>query len=324
MNLKKLWLENIRFKYGLGNTYYAYENDIDSFMTFLITSGEGEIRPQQNGGQNEGEGEGQNNQTQESDIQELIKQGNIRQIRSWLAWLKMKNFSSTTIARKLSAVRSFYKFLNRNNYQIDQAIFTLKTPRKPKSIPKSMTIDQIEKTLESTEHTNEEKWVSARNRAIIMLAFCQGLRISEILSLTKLQLEQDYIRIKGKGAKERILPWLEAAKISVKDYLSSISFDLANEDPIFRGVKGSILCRTYVNKILNQLSDRFNLPSHISPHAFRHSFATHLLENGADLRVIGELLGHASLSTTQIYTKTNMAHLRLAHSKAFNTKSHLS
>ncbi len=347
MQLKKLWLENIILKYGIGNTHEAYQNDINSFISFLISKGEGEIYEDNDKHQDlkaqaveEKDEEilghqyhqneidckdvgykktiARHEQEIDKNLEALLLSVNIRHIRSWLAYLKNLNLSSSSIARKLSSIRSFYKFLLRNNYNIDEDIFALKTPKKPKSIPKSMTNEQIDQILSALESRSLEKWIIARDKAIILLAYCEGLRISEILLLTKEHVAQDYLRIKGKGMKERILPWLNSAKEATIEYLSLNPFDIKDNEPIFRGIRGAKIGRTQFNKILIDLRQSFNLPDHLTPHAFRHSFATALLENGADLRAIGELLGHTSLSTTQIYTKTSVAHLKLAHKKAFD------
>ncbi|MDX1917400.1 MAG: tyrosine-type recombinase/integrase [Rickettsiaceae bacterium] len=308
MNLKILWLDNISIKYGPYNTHEAYASDIDSLISFLINNGE-------NDSNSELAPEDKDSVNLDEEISNLLLSVNIRKLRSWLAYLRSLNLLPSTIGRKLSAIKTFYKFLRLRNYKIDEAIFTLRSPRSPKAIPKSLNLDQINKTLENIEHKHYA-WITARNKAIIMLAFGQGLRISEILSLDKSQLEQEYIRVRGKGSKERILPWLEFAKKEVKAYVSLVPFELKAGESIFRGEKGAKLARTYVNKILARLGDKLNI-ANLAPHAFRHSFATGLLENGVDLRTIGELLGHVSLSTTQIYTKTSIAHLRTAHSKAF-------
>lgn len=131
-------------------------------------------------------------------------------------------------------------------------------------------------------------------------------------------MNSSVIKIKGKGGKERIIPLLEIVKNAIEEYLAKLPYEIDETEAIFLGKNGKPLKRTYFNKILINIRRKLNLPEHLTPHAFRHSFATHLLENGADLRVIQELLGHVSISTTQCYTKTNIAHLKKAHQNAFD------
>lgn len=290
-NIALDWLESIKVRYSSDHTYISYRNDIVSFIEFL-TSYNSEIP-----------------------VQDAIIGSDIRTLRSYLASLKGKNYSASSIARKLAAIKNFYKFLIRKKYNIDQSIFALKSPKKPKSLPKSLTKEQTMISIE--EIGDDEHWVELRNKAILLLLYGSGLRISEAFSITKDHLNSEVIRIKGKGDKERIVPWLEITKKAVQDYLDNVPYILENNQPIFFGKRGKTLIKSEVGRILVNLRRRLNLPEHVTPHAFRHSFATHLLENGADLRVIQELLGHSSLSTTQVYTKTNIHHLKKAHSNAF-------
>ncbi|MDX2050421.1 MAG: tyrosine recombinase XerC [Rickettsiaceae bacterium] len=291
-DLQKLWLDNLRIKNESKHTYNAYKNDIHSFLEFLKNA------------------EGANDK-------DKILLVDIRVIRSWLAYLKNQNLSSASIARKLAAIKSFYKFLSIKDFQIDASIFTIKTPKKTKSVPRSLNLDQINGTIEGLLEEHEEEWMNLRNRAVVILAYAQGLRISEILSITKKQINDRYLKIVGKGSKERIVPWLDISLSSLRTYIKNIPYDISEDMPIFLAKKGGLLHASQIRQILINLRKRLNLPEHTTPHAFRHSFASHLLENGADLRVIQELLGHASLSTTQVYTKTTISHLQNAHQKAF-------
>jgi integrase/recombinase XerC len=149
-----------------------------------------------------------------------------------------------------------------------------------------------------------------------MLIYASGLRISEALSITQNHLKSEYIIIKGKAAKERMVPWIEEAKIAIMNYLAKLPFALDNGEPIFRGEKGKVLSTGVFSRQLISLRRSLGLPEHTSAHAFRHSFATHLLESGADLRSIQELLGHSDLSATQRYTKVNIEHLTKSYNKA--------
>ncbi len=288
------WLDSIKHIYQSEHTYISYKNDIDSFLSFL---------DEYNGGQ--------------TDIDTIISV-DIRCLRSYLASLKSKDYASSSIARKLATIKNFYKFLIRKKHNIDHSIFAIRSPKKLRTIPKALTLEQTSISIDSSSSEIDENWVVLRNKAIIILIYSAGLRISEALSITKNHLISDVIRIKGKGNKERIVPWLDISKNAIKEYLDELPYNLNQDEPIFLGKRGKVLKQNYFNTILIKMRRTYNLPEHITPHAFRHSFATHMLENGADLRVIQDLLGHASLSTTQIYTKTNIAHLKKAHKNAFD------
>ncbi len=292
-NLIAEWLKRLTIRSSSPHTLESYRNDISYYVAFL------------------------RDYDSEKTIEKAIFAADIRTIRSYLAKLKLENYKASSISRKLASIKNFYKFLLRKNYDIDQSIFSLKSPKKDKNIPKSLSHVQTFTAIEDEEILGEE-WVILRNRAIMLLLYGAGLRISEALSITKSHLNSDMLKIKGKGGKERIVPLLEIVKNGIEEYLAKLPYKIGMEDKIFLGVRGKPLKQTYFNKILINLRRKLNLPEHLTPHAFRHSFATHLLENGADLRVIQELLGHVSLSTTQMYTKTNISHLKKAHEKAFD------
>jgi len=254
--------------------------------------------------------------------EEIFFKADIRTIRSWLAHLKSKQYTATSVARMLASAKNFYRYLLREGYTIDQSIFVLKGPKLPKTLPRALSQEDTQIALNNIEELEaNEEWIIARNRALLILIYASGLRISEALSLTRGQLNSEVIRIIGKGGKERIVPWLESAKLAIGEYLNKVPYLITANDKIFLGAKGKQLQARIFNRVLLKLRRQCNLPEHLTPHAFRHSFATHLLEEGADLRIIQELLGHASLTTTQRYTKTNIAHLRAAYTKVFNQDS---
>ncbi len=287
------WVKSLAIRSSSSHTVESYLNDLNYYIAFL------------------------REYDSEKTIENAILSADIRTIRSYLAKLKIENYKSTSIARKLASIKNFYKFLLRKNYEIDQSIFSLKSPKKAKNIPKSLNQEQTFSAIDD-ECEGDEEWIVLRNKAIMMLLYGCGLRISEALSITKSHLNSSIIKIKGKGGKERIIPLLEIVKNAIEEYLAKLPYDISETETIFLGTRGKPLKQTYFNKILINLRRKLNLPEHLTPHAFRHSFATHLLENGADLRVIQELLGHVSLSTTQCYTKTNIAHLKKAHQNAFD------
>jgi integrase/recombinase XerC len=274
------------------HTTIAYQQDLQNFLNFASSY---------NGG-----------------ILELSNLLDIKlsNIRAWLTQRKNDNFEYSSSARALSSIKSFYKFIEKTKGYTVSALTTVKGPRLKKPLPKALNIDQTMKAVSNIEILSEEDWVGARDKALLILIYCTGLRISEALSLTKNDLGSDYIKITGKGKKQRIVPLLILAQESIEKYLSQLPFNIANDEPIFRGEKGNVLQANVFNKKLINLRRMLGLPEHASPHAFRHSFATHLLGQGADLRVIQELLGHESLSTTQRYIKVDTERLLKVYNNA--------
>ncbi|KAJ6644833.1 Tyrosine recombinase XerC, partial [Pseudolycoriella hygida] len=246
-----------------------------------------------------------------------LKLVDIRLIRSWLAKRQQTKYVAASNSRSLSAIKNFYKYLEKVHNISCQSIFTIKNPKKANTLPKALSRDD---SIISIEHINlfaDVEWVELRNKALLVLIYAAGLRISEALSLTKLHVQNpEYIKIIGKGNKERLIPWLPAARQLIEKYLNKLPYSINDYDPIFRGKLGKKLQAPVFNRELIKLRRFYSLPEHLSAHSFRHSFATHLLENGADMRSIQELLGHKSLSSTQRYTKINLQHLQNAYNNA--------
>ena len=240
--------------------------------------------------------------------------------RAFLSALDQAKTGARSRARKLSSLKSFYRFLRREEFASNEAIERIAGPRfrspPPRPIPSvaaSAAIDQM-----SDEPL---AWVSARDTAIALLLYGAGLRISEAISLTGSDLGQgDVLTISGKGNKQRRVPLLPVIKEALDDYLSKVPFALPADDAIFRGVRGGPISPRIIQRKMKTVRDMLGLPASATPHALRHSFATHLLKEGADLRTIQELLGHASLSTTQRYTEVDERHLvdtfKRAHPRA--------
>ena len=241
-------------------------------------------------------------------------------IRSWMANRKSDGYMNVSTARSLAAVKNFYKFLHKYKGFEISSVLVAKNPKKTKPIPKALTSEEARFTLDNLGIAAKNSWIKSRNEALMMLIYACGLRISEALSITKEQINlaiaTGSLKILGKGSKERIVPILDIACKYIEDYLKLLPFALENDDAIFRGERGKILQPAIVRKNLMAVRRALMLPEHLTPHAFRHSFATHLLENGADLRSIQELLGHASIATTQIYTKVNTKKLLDAYQKS--------
>ncbi|MDG1436218.1 MAG: tyrosine recombinase XerC [Rickettsiaceae bacterium] len=240
-----------------------------------------------------------------------------RLIRSWLSDRHTNNYGPASNARGLSSIKSFYKFLEKTHDIHCHAVFIAHSPKKPKTLPKALSQEETQISLNNIEMLGDEEWIHLRNKALLTLIYASGMRISEALSITKNHLKNtEFIKITGKGNKERLIPWIGAVRLLVQKYIDKLPYSLEDNDPIFLGKRGAPLQRAVFNRELIYLRRTLGLPEHLSSHAFRHSFATHLLENGANLRSIQDLLGHQSLSTTQTYTKINQTHLQSVYNKA--------
>ncbi|WP_342170054.1 tyrosine recombinase XerC [Rickettsia endosymbiont of Seladonia tumulorum] len=252
---------------------------------------------------------------------DYIRAADIRLMRSWLAKRKCDNFVTSSIARGLSAIKNFYKFLEKTAELHNHVVFSIKSPKKSKLLPKALSEEEVNISLDHIEEYGNSQWIEIRNKALLVLIYASGLRISEALSITKLHLQNlEFIKIMGKGGKERVIPWLAIARNLITEFLEKLPYELKDDEPIFRGKQGKKLQPPVFNQELIKLKRFYGLPEHLSAHSFRHSFASHLLENGADLRSIQELLGHKSLSTTQSYTKTSIKHLETAYVTAHPIK----
>lgn len=229
--------------------------------------------------------------------------------RSWLARRLADDLEPSSTARALSAVRSFYRFLAKREKIENAAITHLRTPKKPKSLPRALSQPQVTTALEGTL-SGDASWIGRRDHALLMLIYGTGLRISEALSITRAQAESgDAIIITGKGNKQRMVPLLPVVRRYLAEYISAYPGTLAANEPIFRGEHGKALNPGVFQKKLRDIRRAFGLPESATPHAFRHSFATHLLHNGADIREIQELLGHETIATTQRYTAVDSSYL---------------
>ena len=241
------------------------------------------------------------------------------EIRAWLANLRQGDqpLSPRSLSQALSAIRTFHKFLDRRLDTPNAAIALVRGPRVVPSAPRPVSEDQAAGLLaEPAFDPDRDDWEVSRDQAVLTLLYGCGLRISEALGLTPRQAEDPVLSITGKGNKTRLVPLLPVAKAAMAQYRELCPFALSPSEPMFRGVKGGPLNARNIQLLIARLRGALGLPETATPHALRHSFATHLLANGADLRVIQELLGHASLSTTQVYTEVNRAHLLAQYRKA--------
>ena len=238
--------------------------------------------------------------------------------RSFMARRRKAGVESRTLARQLSAIRSFFRFAERNGHFRNAALLLLRSPKLAHSVPKPLSIAAAARVAHGdVPYTDETpKWVEARDRAVLTLLYACGLRISEAIGLTLNQSKSNPLVITGKGGKTRIVPVLSLVREVLDGYIALCPFSLKPNEPMFRGVRGRPLNARNIQLLIETMRGALNLPDTATPHALRHSFATHLLGNGADLRVIQELLGHASLSSTQIYTEVDRAHLLEQYRKA--------
>lgn len=241
----------------------------------------------------------------------------ISDMRSWMANERGRGLSARSLARALSAVKTFYGWLaDREGFE-PTAVMSTRAPKFQKKLPRPLSEDAAPALLSHVELQAQTPWVAARDVAVVTLLYGCGLRISEALNLKAKEAPlPEVLRILGKGGKERIVPVLPAARDAVNAYMDQIPFDLPADGALFRGVRGRQLSPRQIQKVMEQSRMQLGLPASATPHALRHSFATHLLSAGGDLRSIQELLGHASLSTTQAYTAVDTAHLMEAYTKA--------
>lgn len=245
-----------------------------------------------------------------------------RDFRAFLAARRREGASSRTLSRGLSAIRMFFRFLDRKGIVKNDAVQAITSPKLPHSVPKPLTVNKamdLANDPSAGAAPDAPDWVIARDTAVLTLLYGSGLRISEALGLNRNEAPEagrDILRIKGKGGKERAVPVLPVALEAIARYLKLCPFALAPNGPLFIGVKGKRLSPRIIQLLMARLRGAFGLPDTATPHALRHSFATHLLGHGADLREIQELLGHASLSTTQIYTEVDTAYLMKVYKDA--------
>lgn len=242
--------------------------------------------------------------------------------RAWLAARGREKLTAASTARALSVLRSFFRFLERRGLASNSAIALLRSPKLPHSVPKALTAGEALEAVDAVADLSDEPWIARRDTALLALLYGAGLRLGEALSLNLGDLprakagETSSLTITGKGRKQRVVPILPAVRQAIEDYVRIAPFAGEREGPLFRGARGARLHPRLVQLRLQQLRPLLGLPETATPHALRHSFATHILAGGGDLRAIQELLGHASLSTTQRYTDVDAAALLSVYDKA--------
>ncbi len=237
--------------------------------------------------------------------------------RSFMAMRRSAGIQSRSLARQMSAIRSFFRYAERNEIFKCAALAAVRAPKIAHSIPRPLPEISARRVAAADVFESDEPWVKARDAAVLTLLYGCGLRISEALALTPKQVQSNPLVIIGKGGKTRMVPMVKAAEAAIAEYIKFCPLALSPNEVLFRGVKGGALSPRIIQLVMERMRGALNLPDTATPHALRHSFASHLLGNGADLRVIQDLLGHASLSSTQIYTEVNKTHLLEQYRKAF-------
>lgn len=242
-------------------------------------------------------------------------------MRAFAASERARGLGARSLARRLSATRSFIRWMSdRHGFDASKALAT-RAPKFTRSLPRPLAIQQAQDLLDLAETSHSSPWIAARDTAALTLLYGSGLRISEALALNGADWPlREALTIRGKGGRERQVPVLPVAREAIAQYLRLCPFALQADAPLFRGARGARLSASVLDKTMRLMRQQLGLPPTATPHALRHSFATHLLAAGGDLRTIQELLGHASLSTTQVYTGVDNAHLmavyRAAHPRS--------
>ena len=237
--------------------------------------------------------------------------------RAYLAHRRQAGLGNASVQRLLSAIRTLYRYMERRWDVNNSAIALIKGPRRKASVPKALSVSGAREAVGTVLDPRRPAWISARNAAVLSLAYGAGLRMGECMGLDADILPLgETLMVVGKGGKSRLVPILPALREAVSHYAELCPFDLAPGSALFRGAKGGRLDARLIRAEMQHLRGALGLPDTATPHALRHSFATHLLAGGGDLRTIQQLLGHASLSTTQRYTAVDAARLREVHAAA--------
>ncbi|MCD2359076.1 tyrosine recombinase XerC [Sulfitobacter mediterraneus] len=288
------WLSQQRALKGAAeNTLTAYQGDVAEFLAFMTV--------------HKGDAQGLG----------ALSKITISDMRSWMAQTRSGDVGPRSMARKLSSVKAFYRWLSEREGFEPTAVLSTRSPKFTKKLPRPLAVDAAKALLDCVEIQSDRPWVSARDVAVLTLLWGCGLRISEALGLRGADAPlPDVLRIVGKGGKERVVPVLPAAQAAVAEYLRLCPHMQSDEAPLFRGIRGGALGARAIAQVMADARMQLGLPATATPHAMRHSFATHLLDAGGDLRAIQELLGHASLSTTQAYTAVDTARLMEVYNKA--------
>lgn len=276
------------------HTLQAYSRDIGDFINFLI-----EYRG-------------------ETISLRIFEKLDVKDFRAFLAKRRNDGLSARSTARTLSSIRNFYAYLARVEKIENDAIAAIQAPKKAHAVPRPLTEESARAVLETIGEVPDDDWVAARDIAVIALLYGCGLRIGEALGLNATDIPRgDTMRVVGKRNKERVIPILPIVHNAIETYVKLCPYTLSGDTPLFVGVRGARLNPRAIQSAMQKVRVTLGLPDSATPHALRHSFATHLLSRGGDLRTIQELLGHADLKATQVYTEVDSARLKDVYDKAF-------
>lgn len=289
------WLDRLAALDGAaGHTIRAYRTDVTGFLAFLAEHTGEDIGPAR------------------------LARATQSDMRAWMAHERNRGVAARSLARSLSAVKGFARWLAERDGFDPTAILAARSPKFQRKLPRPLTEGAAREVIGLVGSLPQEDWIAARDAAVVTLLYGCGLRISEALSLTGADTPLPAVlRIRGKGGKERVVPVLPAARAAVADYVRRCPYPLAGDrgEPLFRGARGGALNPRLIARAVELARGALGLPATATPHALRHSFATHLLAAGGDLRAIQDLLGHASLSTTQAYTAVDTSRLMEIYEK---------
>ncbi|MBX9591531.1 MAG: tyrosine recombinase XerC [Hyphomonadaceae bacterium] len=291
----RAWLAHLAHERGQADkTLEAYERDLRQFLVWL----RGEL----------GHAPGL------ADLSRL----DAKRIRAFMAARRRAGLAGRSLARSLSGLRMFFRWLEAHDVARNRAILQVALPKVPHGIPKPLTVEKAAAVVDGGAAAALD-WLAARDAAVLLLLYGSGLRISEALSIARKDAptpEREVLRVLGKGGKERLVPVLPVTREAIARYIALCPYPLAPGTPLFLGAKGGRMSPRIVQLVMQRMREALGLPDTATPHALRHSFATHLLSAGADLRQIQELLGHASLSTTQVYTEVDRERLLAVYDRA--------
>ncbi len=276
------------------HTLDAYARDFSFFLNFLADKNKKEVSLK------------------------VLDEVSIRDFRNYLSSRHARHLENSSLAREISALKNFFRWAEDNNLVKNDAISIVSSPRKSKILPKSLDFNEIMDLIDKALAASKDEWQGLRDSAIFTILYGCGLRISEALSLNfgDITAQSASLRVLGKGNKERIVPLLPVIYEKIDAYLQACPYNFRHGEPLFLGARGERLSPRIVQRQMAKIRAVLGLNDNLTPHALRHSFATHLLSEGTDLRSIQELLGHASLTTTQRYTDVQIGHLSKEYRKA--------
>ena len=289
-----LWLDWLAHERKLAyNTQTAYFHDLEVFMDFMTKHLGSTVSL--------------------IDLQNL----GARDFRAYLTSIQLSGLSKSSIARAISTIKNFFRYLERQTSIRNDSINLLRAPKIAHSIPKALTVTDAKTSLKTSGIIAKSPWIGLRDMAVLHLLYGCGLRISEAINMNGDEVPiAETITITGKGGKQRLVPVLSEVRNAVENYIDKCPYIIGLDGPLFFGAQGKRLNPAIIQRTMRSIQELLGLAPTATPHALRHSFGTHLLLSGADLRAIQELLGHSSLSTTQRYTEVNSAHLIEVHKKA--------